>query len=87
MTSIGLQQSEERLRLVHSVSLNGFMDCDLATGNIYYCNNWQKLLGYAPGTLQKSNNSWQDLLHPEDKPSALKALQDCLDGLTELYDS
>jgi PAS domain S-box-containing protein len=85
--SIGLQQNEERLRMVHSVSPNGFMDCDLTTGKIYYCSNWNRLLGYSPKSLQQSGENWQDLLHPDDKASSLKAYQDCLDGLTDTYDS
>lgn len=85
--NIVLQQSEERLRLVHSVSDNGFTDCDLAKGQIFYCNNWHKLLGYAPGALQQKCNNWQDLLYPDDKPMAVKALQDCLEGSAETFDN
>jgi PAS domain S-box-containing protein len=85
--NIGLQQNEERLRLVHSLSSTGFMDCDLETGETYYCSNWNKLLGYRPNELQENGICWQDLLHPEDKATALHAFQDCLDGLTNTYDN
>jgi PAS domain S-box-containing protein len=85
--NIGLQQNEERLRLVHSLSSVGFMDCDLETGETYYCGNWNKLLGYHPDELQKNGIRWQDLLHPEDKTPALHAFQDCLDGLTNAYNN
>ncbi len=85
--SIGLQQKEEQLRTVHSISPNGFMDCDLITGEIYYCSNWNRLLGYSPDSLQQSEKNWQDLVHPADKDLSLKAFHDCLDGLTNSYDS
>jgi len=81
-----LQQSEERLRLALSVSSYGLADYDLATGNIYYCTTWHSLLGYAVGTLQQKRNGWMELLHPDDAPAAEQALQDCLEGLTELFD-
>ncbi len=84
--SLGLQQKEERLRLVHLVSPNGFMDCDLATGTSYYCSNWTTLLGYKPGILAENGWSWQQLLHPDDKESALQAFEDCLGGRRENYD-
>jgi PAS domain S-box-containing protein len=63
------------------------MDCDLETGETYYCSNWNKLLGYHPDELQKNGIRWQDLLHPEDKTPALHAFQDCLDGLTNAYNN
>ncbi len=84
--NIDLQQSEERLRMVHSLSANGFMDCDLTSGNIFYCDNWNKLLGYAPGALQEMGKSPLELLHPDDKISVLNAIQDCVDGLKDDYD-
>ena len=83
---IELQQREERLRLVQSVSPHGFMDCDLTTETIYYCPTWNRLLDYDPDALQKSGKSWPDLLHPEDNTPALRAYRDCLDGLTDGYD-
>jgi PAS domain S-box-containing protein len=83
--SVGMRNNEERLRMVHSVSANGFMDYDLAKQDIYYCRNWNKLLGYGVAGLQKSGNSWQDLLHQEDKASTLNVFQNCLDGRTDTY--
>lgn len=85
--NIDLQKNEERLRLVHSLSSTGFMDCDFESEKTYYCKNWNKLLGYRPGELQENRISWQDLLHPEDKTEALRVYQDCLDGLTDAYDN
>jgi PAS domain S-box-containing protein len=84
--TIGLQQREERLRMMHAVSSDGFMDCDLETGEIYYCRNWKKLLGYTPDTLQKTGKSWLDLLHSDDKTLARKAFRGCLDGSADSYD-
>ncbi len=84
--TISLQKSEERLRLMHSVSSDGFMDCDLETGTTYYSRNWNELLGHGPGYLQKTGKSWLDLLHPEDKIPARNAYQACLGGTTDSYD-
>ena len=84
--TIDLQRREERMRLMHSVSADGFMDCDLETGKIYYCRNWNELLGYAPGSLQKTGKGWLDLLHPDDKIPTNNAFQACLDGIADRYD-
>jgi PAS domain S-box-containing protein len=84
--TIGLQQREERLRMMHAVSSDGFMDCDLETDEIYYCHNWNKLLGYAPDTLQNTGKSWLDLLHSDDKNSTRKAFNSCLEGLADSYE-
>jgi PAS domain S-box-containing protein len=84
--NIALQQKEERLRMVHSLSANVFVDCDLTSGTIFYCDNWNKLLGYTPGTLEKMGKSPLELLHPDDRVSALNTIQDCIDGLQDDYD-
>ncbi len=85
--SITLQQREEQLRMVHSISPNGFMDFNITTGEIYYCSNWNKLLGFPSDSLPQSGESWQDLLHPDEKTSTLTSFQNCLDGLTDACDN
>ncbi len=85
--STGLRQREERLRMVHSISPNGFMDYDIVKKDIYYCRNWNKLLGYGVDGLQKSGNSWLDLLHQTERESTLQTFQLCLDGLNDTYEA
>ena len=84
--NLNLQQNEERLRLVQLVSPNVFLDWDLTTNQIYYSNNWPNLLGHGADVLEKNDWSWQQLLHPDDKESAVQALQYCITGQMDKYD-
>ena len=84
--SRSLQQNEERLRLVQLVSPNVFLDWDLTTNQTYYSSNWPKLLGHESSVLENNDWSWQQLLHPDDKESALQELQYCITGRTDTYD-
>lgn len=81
--TILLQQNEERLRLVHSISASGYMDWDLRADTILYCSNWYKVIGHTPQMVRQSGWSWQDLLHPDDKETALQAVQACIDNHAE----
>lgn len=82
-----LQEKEERLRLVHSVSPYCFFDWDIPTNQIFYCKNWQKSLGYQKNISDERINGWMwfQLLHPDDKELLLQTLKDCIDGKKENY--
>lgn len=81
--TILLQQSEERLRLAHSISAGGYIDWDLAADTTYYCHNWYKVVGRMPQISQEKELNWQDLLHLDDKDRVLLDLQDLLEGRSE----
>ena len=83
---LSLQQDEERLRLVHQVSANCFLDWDIITDHTYYNSNWSKLLGHGPNVPEEYTGSWRQLLHPDDKEPTLQALRDCIDGREESFD-
>jgi PAS domain S-box-containing protein len=82
-----LRKSEERLRLALEGTSSGLWDWDLTTGKAYYSQSGERILGYAPGDLEHSEQAWEELLHPEDRPLVLKVLQDHLEGRSSFYET
>ncbi len=69
-----LAESEHRLALALEASTDGLFDIDLATGAVYCSPGYFAMLGYEPGELVPSLDTWRQLLHPDDRPLAEAAL-------------
>jgi two-component system nitrate/nitrite sensor histidine kinase NarX len=80
-----LRQREERLALVMEGINDGVWDWDLESGNVYFSPRWKSMLGYAVDELPNEFESWQSLIHPDDRERASDAIQENLDGRTPLY--
>ncbi len=48
----------------------GFFDLHLAAGTYHFSAAWKKLLGYAPGELPDTLETWHRLVHPDDSGAA-----------------
>lgn len=57
---------QERLSLALEATADGIWDWN--DGDCYYSPRWEMLLGYEPGTVQRSLDAFISLLHPEDIP-------------------
>jgi PAS domain S-box-containing protein len=71
-----LKKSEERLNLAMDAAEHGFWDWDLDTNNVYMSPRYFTMLGYAPGELSMSFETWKNLLHPEDQVSIVDQIRD-----------
>jgi PAS domain S-box-containing protein len=80
-----LQASEERLNLALKVTYDGLWDWNVQTGECYLSPRWLAMLGYEPRELPHAPETWQSLLHPEDRDIALAAVERHLNGETEYY--
>ncbi|MCP4340103.1 MAG: PAS domain-containing protein [Desulfobulbaceae bacterium] len=79
--------SEERLRLALDASSDGVWDRNLVSNEEYFGENWHQVLGYTKFDVKNNSLTWNDLLHPDDKPKTLAAIKQHLDGLTTRYES
>ncbi len=68
-----LHQSEERFNLIITSSPLGFFDADLVTGRSYYSPLWKSMLGYRPEELPDTQQTWLDLVHPDDRAGVVAA--------------
>ena len=69
-----LRLSQEQLQLALEGSGDGFWDLNIETGDIYLSNRWLKMLGYEIDELPQKIDTWERLIHPEDKPWVMERL-------------
>ncbi len=73
-----LTKSEERLHLALEGADLGMWDWDLHTNTIYFSPRYLSMLGYGPVELPHTVESWDTLLHPEDRERVRQQIQNCL---------
>jgi PAS domain S-box-containing protein len=69
-----LRESEEQLQLAMEVSEHGFWDWDMDSNKTYFSPKWYTILGYEPGELPMTFDTWSDLLHPDERDVVLESL-------------
>ena len=62
-----LANQEERWNLVLQGTNEGIWDWNILTGELFISPRWKNLLGYQDNELPNRIETWEDLLHPEDK--------------------
>ena len=81
-----LRNSEERLSLALRGANDGLWDWNLTTQVLYFSPRWKSMLGYAD-ELADCYESWQQLLHPEDREAAMATLRAFLEGPASKYEA
>ncbi|MEE4365116.1 MAG: GAF domain-containing protein [Desulfotignum sp.] len=69
-----LEKSEERLSLVLDSVSDAIWDWRIDTNDVYFSPRYYTMLGYSPYELPQDINTWEMLLHPEDRSKALETL-------------
>ena len=72
-----LQKSEERFRNAMEATSDGLWDWDIPSGEVYYSPSYLGMLGYQPGEMPSTVNTWLDLIHPDDRAAAQAANMAC----------
>jgi PAS domain S-box-containing protein len=80
-----LRQSEERWSLVLQANNDGIWDWNVTTGEAWFSPRYFAMLGYGPGELPGTLETWKQLCHPEDLPSALAQVQAYIEGHNPTY--
>jgi two-component system sensor histidine kinase/response regulator len=81
-----LRQSEERFQLALSGSALGLWDWNISTRKIYFSPPWKTMLGYEVEEIENSYHSLERLIHPEDLPRLLAAINAHFEGRSPLYE-
>ncbi len=84
-TQARLRQSEDRWELAVRGINAGIWEIDFAAGRFFVSERSREMLGYAPGDLEDSRSAWEALIHPEDRPSATRAMELHLARKTDAY--
>lgn len=80
-----LRESEERWRFALEGAGDGVWDWNAKTGHIYFSHQWKAMLGYSDEEVGNSYDDWHDKIHPDDIESTVKALNEHLEGRTDIY--
>jgi len=80
-----LRESEERLSLALEATSDGIYDADFVAGTTYHSPGYAAMLGYGSDELPTSQETWEGLLHPDDKESALQTYERSLKGEADDY--
>lgn len=81
-----ISEVEGRLKLALEGSGHGIWEWNLQNGYLFYSYQMLSLLGYQPGEYAPHIDSWKALLHPEDTPPTMAALNEHFEGRSPYYD-
>jgi PAS domain S-box-containing protein len=81
-----LRTSEERYALAVQGSHDGIWDQDLSSGEVYYSPRWKGMLGYEDDEIPNDVEEWKKLIHPDDYPMVMDALNGYLGGRIPAYE-
>lgn len=73
-----LRTSEERLRMAQRVSRIGTFDWNVQTDVNTWTPELEAMYGLAPGEFAGTLKTWEHLVHPEDRPHAMRSVNDAL---------
>lgn len=80
-----MQHEAERLMRVAEASGDGFWDWNIGETAMYLSPTLYGMLGYAKGELAASADTWQRIIHPEDRDSVMEAFRKHIDSMTPLH--
>ncbi|MEJ2610653.1 MAG: EAL domain-containing protein [Candidatus Thiodiazotropha sp.] len=75
VTEHALRATEQQFDHVLESSLDGFWEWDTVNKQIYLSPRWKEQLGFDNDELPNELATWQDRLHPEDRPSMMQKLR------------
>jgi len=75
-TETAMRLSEERLRLAQQAGKIGVFELDVSTGINTWSQELEDLYGLQPGSFEKTQAAWENLVHPEDRERALAQVEE-----------
>src|SRR5690606_19311975 len=70
----------ERYNLAMGATSDGLWDWEISTGKTYFSPQYFQMLGYASEEMQHQLQSWEELVHPEDRERVLREEHERLAG-------
>ncbi len=79
--------SEQRWLYSISANNNGIWDWNTQTNEVFLSDNWKEILGYETNEVTNNYDAWESRLHPDEKNTVLRAIEQCLANKTDHYES
>jgi len=80
-----LRHSREQLSMAVEGGNIGTWNWDLETDRVVFNRQWAEMLGYSRDELDFHFSVWEELVHPDDLPRAMKVLEAYLEGHSDTY--
>ncbi|HQP48354.1 MAG TPA: PAS domain S-box protein [Spirochaetota bacterium] len=64
---------------------DGVWDWDVATGEVLFSRQWKGMLGYEDHEIRNAYGEWESLLHPDDRLRSIAALNEYVQGASDVY--
>lgn len=84
---ISIKVSEERLQLAVQATSLGLWDWNIITSEVYFSSIWSEMLGYGTDELTQVIETWQNLLHIEDKEATLELVDRSIENRDEGFEA
>lgn len=81
-----LRESEQRLKLAAEAGNLGLWDCNVVTEELVFDERWASQLGYTVEELRPHVESWESLLHPDEREAVIGVIKKHLAGETPDYE-
>jgi PAS domain S-box-containing protein len=82
-----LQTSEQRLELALKGADLALWDWNIQTEELVVNELWAGMLGYSLSEIEPHGRTWDERLHPADKPTVVAALQAHVEGKTPFFEA
>jgi PAS domain S-box-containing protein len=63
-----LRAAEQRLITATEAAGHGLWEWTIQTNQMWFSDNWYRILGLQPRAIPSNPNAWRDLVHPDDRP-------------------
>lgn len=73
------RQSEQRLRLAQQAAHLGTFEWNVQTGINIWSTELEAMYGLKPGEFGRTQSAWRELVHPDDRASAVAAVEHALE--------
>ena len=80
-----LMENELRWKFAVEGNSDGLWDLNLITDEVFFSEQWKKMLGYSANDINNSLNEWEKLIYPDDKKRVLAEIAKHLNGETDFY--
>ncbi len=82
-----LKKSEKELKNTLDATTDGIWTWDILTGRLFFSPKYYTMLGYEPDEFPASFENWLDLVHPDDRQSAVSESEAYLKTLSHEYEN
>jgi|GEM_PF-1681868 len=82
-----IQEQKNELQLTVNATVDGIWKWNFVTDEIWFSPRYYEMLGYEPDAFPADYDHWADLLHPDDRESAVSVAEDYLGQKTDRYEN